>query len=753
MANVGNITANINVRTTDLQRGLVRAGKQMRTFTQQTSNQFIKVRRAILSANTALAGMGIIAVGLAVRKTITEFVKFEDALLDLQKVMSDTEGSAKQFIGITEELSKKFAKSSAEVLQGAANFKQAGFTVQEAFELQEVALRAATVSNLDVIESSKIVVRILKGFKAPASEATRVLDIMNEISNRFATNLGELATGMAQLSPVAKLMGFTFEETAAVLTPIIEVFGSGSEAAVALRTSLLRLVSDQKRVQATLKALQVNQRDVNGQLREGRDILFDVMKRFQLLNKTQKIFVAGQITGIRQAARAVEVFDGLTKVMKVHETGIDSANSALREQEIRLESTGIKLGQLGQAFINAARNIGQFFAPAINKISEILTRLIVDFGNMVSGILAVNRAFAESIDLARAAERLRTGRTVRKEGGEAEFRAALLRDAKRERIRQETRIGVPRIERPGISRIPLIQQAIAQRGLEDKGGIFGQSIRDAVNQLGQVEEGMEDIGKRADQMKKSLRTPFEILKDEATEVKKLFDLGLINTETFNRQSVKIREDFTKAMTAMETKGTSTMEALSNATQGWANNFARELTDVLFGAEVTFGSILESFARMITQMAIQLAIIQPLMQAAFGATAGGTGGGFLGNIFGGLFGGGASTAVSPSFVGPPSPFADGGIATRPTFAMLAEKKPEIVAPLSELAGMGGRGDVEINIIGAPEGTRVEEGETSGEGRRFDVILDEKVADQIRPGTKTFSKLVTQFGGLNQNLIRR
>ena len=122
--------------------------------------------------------------------------------------MSDTAGKGEQFFGVTKKLASKLGKSAAEVLQGAANFKQAGFTVQEAFKLQEVALRSATVSNLDVIDSSKILVRILKGFKAPASEAARVLDIMNEVSNKFATNLGELATGMAQLSPVSMLMEF-----------------------------------------------------------------------------------------------------------------------------------------------------------------------------------------------------------------------------------------------------------------------------------------------------------------------------------------------------------------------------------------------------------------------------------------------------------------------------------------------------------------------------------------------------------------
>ncbi len=101
------------------------------------------------------------------------------------------------------------------------------------------------------------------------------------------------------------------------------------------------------------------------------------------------------------------------------------------------------------------------------------------------------------------------------------------------------------------------------------------------------------------------------------------------------------------------------------------------------------------------------------------------------------------------------FQHGGIVTKPTFATLAEREPEIVAPLSQLAGLGGGGsnNVEVNVIGVPEGTRTEESRTSGGMRKIDVILDEKVANNIRSGTKTFSALTKTFGNLSPQLVGR
>jgi len=187
---------------------LKKNSRELSTSSKRISNIFKNIKGTIIAATAAAAGFfGV--------KVFGEAIKFESALLDLQKVMSDTEGSASQFTEISEELAKKFGGSSAEVLQGAANFKQAGFDLNEAFLLQEQALKLVIAGDLEAAEAAELLVSTLKGFQAPASEAARLTDVLNEVSNKYATNLKELAIGMAEVSPIAKIMGFTFEETGA----------------------------------------------------------------------------------------------------------------------------------------------------------------------------------------------------------------------------------------------------------------------------------------------------------------------------------------------------------------------------------------------------------------------------------------------------------------------------------------------------------------------------------------------------------
>ena len=393
MANLGNMYVNIGANTAMLRGGLLSAERSISSFAARSSKQLSGLARGFGLLGAAAGGaLAAFATAAVIKKSISEFVAFEDAVLDLQKVMQDSEGTVKDYMGTVNKLSSTFASSAVEVLQGAANFKQAGFAVKEAFELQEKALTLTKISELDVNEASGMLISTLKGFKAPASETTRLIDGMNEVSNNYATSLGQLATGMSRLAPIARTMGFSFEETAGILTPIIEVFRSGSEAANAMKLVLIRLTGSNKNVRDALHSLGVSQTHFNGRLKSGKQLLTEVQKAFQNLADEQKIVVAGQLAGARQAARATVVFDGLAQTTDVTTTAMNSQGSAQKELDIRLKSLGIRLKNTQIAFQNMFITMGTELAPAIGEGAEVLTKFIDSLGE--SGVVT---AFGKSL--------------------------------------------------------------------------------------------------------------------------------------------------------------------------------------------------------------------------------------------------------------------------------------------------------------------------------------------------------------------
>ena len=321
----------------------------------------------LLKTEAAAAALAAGGLALAYAKS----VEFEGAIIELEKVLGEGElgglESAKQ---AALELSETYGESATEILASTANFKQAGFDLEESMGLAKTAMDLVIAGGVDAAAASDLLVASLKGFKEPATEAGRLVDILNEVSNNYATDVEQLARGMAGLSPIANQMGLSMEETAGILTPVIEVFRSGDEAAVALKTGLLKLVDDAKPVRAALASIGVSQTDANGALRSGKDILMDVATAFQGLDQNQKLFVTQQLVGIEQSARMVEVFDQLSKTTEITQTALKAAGSAGEEVAKRLASAEVQIGVFKTTFENLATVVGdQFKAAATEAIA------------------------------------------------------------------------------------------------------------------------------------------------------------------------------------------------------------------------------------------------------------------------------------------------------------------------------------------------------------------------------------------------
>lgn len=336
------------------------------------TKKFLLLEAAVLAVGAAFAG-----------KAFTESVKFESALLDLQKVLSDGEGNASDYTSEIDRMALKFGESGNEILQGAADIKQAGFTVAEAMKLQEDALTAAVISELSVNEATSLMIRSLKGFKAEASDATRILDLFNEVSNKNATNVRELATGFSEFAPVAQKLGLSFEEANALLVPIIETFGSGAEAGNALKIALTSLIVPTGPAADELARLGIAVRDSSGQLRKGRDITFELIQAMSTLAPTQQIATLAIIAGERQAARLSETFGNQAKVLKILKDQTTATGSAQKEFNIRIAATEKQIDKAGVAFNIMARTLGDRFKP--------------ELAGVIIGIRELQQAFTDVI--------------------------------------------------------------------------------------------------------------------------------------------------------------------------------------------------------------------------------------------------------------------------------------------------------------------------------------------------------------------
>lgn len=333
------------------------------------------VTKSLVAAEAAAVGMAVVFAGQAYNAS----VKFESAQKDLAKVLSEGDGSVDQFTDQIIRLSNTYGESSSELLQSMANFKQAGFDAAESAQLVKNSLDLMIAGDISAAESSEYLVATLKGFRSPASDAAEILETLNATSNTYATDVNELAKGMAGISPIAKAMGMDYQETAEALVPVIEVFRSGDEAATGLKTGLLKLLDDSKPVQEAMASIGVSQHDVNGEMRAGKDILADVAAGFGTLGESQKLAFASQLFGIDQSARMVTVMEAMAG-------GTIDVNKAMRESASVSDEVAIKLGsaqkagdRLAATFENLQIALGAKYRDEVAGITNGISDIFVAF--------------------------------------------------------------------------------------------------------------------------------------------------------------------------------------------------------------------------------------------------------------------------------------------------------------------------------------------------------------------------------------
>ncbi len=686
MADIGTLHGQLRMDNKKLRTDLASAQASIASFGKKSQKSLALLKTSAIGLGVAFAAM---AGSRGIAAATKEFIKFEDAALDLQKVLTDSEGDVKQYVGSIRNLSKTFGKASAEVLQGAANFKQAGFSIQEALLLQEKTLGLVVISELETAEATGLLISALKGFKAPATEATRLIDVMNEVSNKYATSLGELARGMSLISPIAKLMGFSFEETAGLLTPIIEVFRSGTEAGNALKIGLLRLVDDNNQVVEALDSIGVSQKDLNGNLRSGKDILIDVQRAFVGLGKEQKVFVASQLAGARQAGRLLEVFNGLNKTMEVTSIAMGAAGSGAKEQEIRMQALGFKIDRLKVAFSDLMILLGEHLAPVVSTVTEKMTAFV---NTMTNGETTTNLDyFIKGIkDLAEAFKSLGAGIKI-------------------------TGAGLTNLDTSKVGRLLELQKAKGRRSGKDLIGVMSALDRgdDFLPPEAPQEYTPPSIPFDYDLTRKGLGSGSLSRKTEEAEMEKfkLFKEGI-------KKKHEAQEESDEFMVGLS------RELAANMTNAFDDLFFRTMKqdweDFADFAEGVVDSMLKSISAMLAKW------VAEEFKKAFSSTDSGSGfGGIISSLFGGFSGGGGGSggAASGSFGGGTSvwvakggvfdkgnmtAFARGGVVNTPTIfpmangaGLMGEAGPEAVMPLSRDSsgelGVKGGGTPSVTVV--------------------------------------------------------
>ena len=257
----------------------------------------------LAATGTTLREAGVDTTQLTAETTRleTEVDKLKDQQIDLKKTMDEAgEGATTKFT----------AGESADALSYMA---LAGWNTQSMLEGISPVLNLAAAANMDLAQASDIVTDYLTAFGLKASDTTHFVDVMAYAMANSNTNVIQLGEAYKACAATATSLGYSVEETTAVLATMANAGVKGGEAGTALNAIFTRLATNTKECGDTLAEYGVQIYDAHGNMQSLSSILTGMAGIWDTLTDQEQANLAKVIAGTNQYSKLQTIMAGCSE--------------------------------------------------------------------------------------------------------------------------------------------------------------------------------------------------------------------------------------------------------------------------------------------------------------------------------------------------------------------------------------------------------------------------------------------------------
>lgn len=298
----------------------------------------------------------------------------------------------------------------------ATKFYQQGKSTSQVMQLTEAAAKAATIAGIDGSRSIDLLTNAMNGFQMASSKAMEVSDKFASLAASAATDYEELATALSKVAAQANLAGMSMDFTLGMLTKGIEVTREAPETiGTALKTVIARMREltdygktlednvDVNRVEKALGNIGVELRDESGQFRDLEEVLTEVGKKWDTLNKNQQANVAVALAGTRQQSRLIAMMQDFDRTLELVDISANSYGATMAQSGKYMEGLEASTTLLTNAWqelilsltkSDAIIGVVNLLTFGVEKLTEIVqngplfTGILITAATLGSGILA-----------------------------------------------------------------------------------------------------------------------------------------------------------------------------------------------------------------------------------------------------------------------------------------------------------------------------------------------------------------------------
>ena len=213
-------------------------------------------------------------------------------------------------------------------------------------------------------DSASFIISQMIAFGIKAKDAQSIIDKINQTSNEFSVSSGDLAQALGIVASTSSAMGNSLDETLGMVVAMTEQTRSASKSARGLNTISSRLsqvlddTSDTgKKLVAIYDDLGISLEDGSGQMRSTYDILSDLHDVWGTLDTDTQKYIALTSSGTNQLNNFLALMNNFDHATEATKTSLNSAGSAMRENEAYQESLEYQTNNLKADFQDLANNV------------------------------------------------------------------------------------------------------------------------------------------------------------------------------------------------------------------------------------------------------------------------------------------------------------------------------------------------------------------------------------------------------------
>jgi len=376
-----------------LEREIIKAENQLKRFEREL-RKIGSAKLQALGAQFKQIGGKMKAAGNTLTRYITgplaaigavsvkKYAEVDKTMQLTNETMQNSEEDAKLLDKAMKDAASNSTFGMSDAAQASLNFARAGLNAEQAASALAPAMKLAAGEggNLDTVSAG--LVATINGFGDDFGKAGEYADVFTNACNNSALEIDGLSDAMAVAAPTFSAAGYGVKDAALYLGVFADKGIEANEGATALKTGFARLVDPPKAAAAWMDRLGISVTNADGSMKSSAEIQETLHNKFSKLSDSERLAAASAIFGKNQMSKWLALID--TSPDKVAELSgkLDEQGTTTEMAAAMMSGFGGSLEKLKSSIDVAATSFGEALAPTIQKVADVVQKLVDWFNNL-----------------------------------------------------------------------------------------------------------------------------------------------------------------------------------------------------------------------------------------------------------------------------------------------------------------------------------------------------------------------------------